>query len=275
MTSVNSRAAAGALNCGHGLSFEPSGRERRLVGCALLELLSSMSWVVHPLSGLLLAFLASVIFTRHRRQWPPVLGSVLLLILLSLHGAEWVVHPAAGLTLALLASLGFHAWRREWPTLLAALAALLVFALLGASWAMFPLLALGFAWLTKVVFSGELVRLAAGHSAVTQVRTAQPSARPLGTQERGALPEQGQGQPLPMDRLTDLPGTKHELRLQKRLEKLERRAQRLGVSLTKEESRPAAPSPVPPAPMPAVSPSPTICSTRRYRWMCSNIFRSM
>ncbi|WP_229776140.1 hypothetical protein [Deinococcus ruber] len=217
-------------------------------------MLHALSWVVHPLAGLTLAFLASVIFSRQRRQWKGVLGAVLLMVLLSRIGAGWVVHPAAGLTIALLSSLGFHAWRREWPTLLAGLIALMVFAVLGASWAIFPLLALGMAWLAKVVFSGELLRLVNGTPSVRQ----EDSAQAIGQPSRAALPQQGSGMALSMDTLGALPRERErgEVRLQKRLAKLERRAQRLGVSLTKEATPPAPPAVVPVRPAPAAPPSP-------------------
>ncbi|ULH17178.1 CCDC12/cwf18 family protein (plasmid) [Deinococcus sp. KNUC1210] len=205
----------------------------------MLGLWSSISWIVYPLTGLTLAFLASVIFSRQRRQWPAVLVAVAVLILLITKGeVKWAVHPAAGLTLALLASLGFHAWRREWPTLLAALVALGVFMRLGAGWAIYPVLALGLAWLTKVVFSGELLRVINRTSPVKQ----EPRAKAL-KQARAALPRQAAGMALPLDLLDAQPRERDEVRLQKRLARLERKAQRLGVSLTKEPAPPSRPPP--------------------------------
>ncbi|WP_425144960.1 hypothetical protein [Deinococcus sp.] len=146
------------------------------------EFLSPVAWIVHPLAGITLAFLASVIFSARRSVWTPLLGAVGLLALLSLTGAHWAVHPAAGLTLALIASLAFQAWKREWPTLLAALLALALFAALGAGWAVYPLAGLTLAWLAKVVFSGELWR-----------ETRRPA---LGAQPSvsGALPAEAQGE---------------------------------------------------------------------------------
>ena len=124
----------------------------------MLEFLSPLAWVVHPLGGILLAFVAANIFSRRRRLSEPVLVAVLLLLALSVLGAGWVVHPAAGLMLALLASVIFHAWRREARTILAALAALAFFAWRGADWALYPLAGLLLAWLPAVLFSGALWR---------------------------------------------------------------------------------------------------------------------
>ncbi|WP_407538213.1 hypothetical protein Q0M94_08865 [Deinococcus radiomollis] len=211
-------------------------------------MLDSVSWIVHPLAGMTLAFLASVIFNRQRRQWPVVLGAVGLLLVLSVLGADWVVHPAAGLSIALLASTVFHAWRREWKTVLAAVLALLVFSALGAGWAVFPLMGLGLAWLMKVVFSGELFR------AAPQERSA---AFLAGTP--AALPAQGGGEAFAVgafsvDTVQERVTARAERRVQKRVAKLERKAERLGlplrVSLEKSPSEPVA------AALPAAIPAP-------------------
>ncbi|WP_407570065.1 hypothetical protein [Deinococcus altitudinis] len=197
-------------------------------------MLDSVSWIVHPLAGMTLAFLASVIFTPRRRPWPVLLGAVGLLIALSLLGAGWVVHPAAGLSVALLASTVFRAWRREWPTVLAALSALLVFSLLGAGWAVFPLMGLGLAWLMKVVFSGELFR-----TGVEQRPLASLDGSPA------ALPARGGGEAFSFGAAQERVTARAERKVQKRVEKLERKAEKLGVPL-RIQSVPEVPA-APPA----------------------------
>ncbi|WP_424951364.1 hypothetical protein [Deinococcus sp.] len=213
-------------------------------------MLESVSWIVHPLAGITLAFLASVIFTRQRRQWPVVLGAVGLLMLLSVLGAGWLVHPAAGLSIALLASTIFHAWRREWLTVLAALAALSVFSVLGAGWAIFPVMGLGLAWLLKVVFSGELLRLSEpGQVAAARSFAASPAALPAqGGGEAffmgaGLETDTGSAQTTP-----ERVAARAERKMQRRVAKLERKAEKLGVPL-----RVSLEQPVPePAPPPAI-----------------------
>ena len=192
-------------------------------------MLDSVSWIVHPLAGMTLAFLASVIFTPQRRQWPVVLGAVGLLLVLSMVGAGWVIHPAAGLAVALLASTVFHAWRREWRTVLAALLALAVFSLLGADWAVFPLMGLGLAWLLKVVFSGELFR-----PGVQQRPVASLNGSPT------ALPAQGGGEAFLSGAVQDRVAARADRKLHRRVMKLERRAERLGVPLSIQNAPEAA-----------------------------------
>ena len=210
----------------------------------VLQLLSSLSWVVHPLGGITLAFIASILFSSaRRRRWPPLLGAVLLLLALSVLGADWLVHPAAGLTLALLASLVFRRWRRERVTVVAALLALLIFAVLGASWVVFPLLALGLAWYAKVTVTGELSR-----------------ARPVGVSRVApvALPAEGSGERLDFSgwgaQVGQQLGERVQRRLAKRVMRLERRAGRLGVPLNLRKPEPPA-SAQAAGPAPASSPS--------------------
>ncbi len=200
------------------------------------DLLEPISWVVHPLGGMTLAFLASVIFSRRGRRSPGLLGALLLLLALSVLGAGWLVHPAAALTIALLASTVFHAWRREKVTILAALIALAVFSVLGAEWAIYPLLGLGLAWLMKVVATGELFRAAP-----------RPSRREeLGRQREkafagspAALPAQAGGEALPVLGFPERVAARIERRLLRRTAKLERKAERLGVPFRVQ----AAPAP--------------------------------
>lgn len=212
-------------------------------------MLEAFGWIVHPLAGLTLAFLASTIFTQRRFQWP-VLVAVLLLVVLSFAGAGWVVHPAAGLGIALLASTIFHAWRREWPTILGALLAVLLMANLGAAWALFPLAALGLAWLAVAVFSGELFRTRPTVRQVPQVQGASPQA----------LPEQAGGQPLGevfdfsglSERVQERVQEKFERRRAKYARKLQRRAARWGVELEPQpRPQPAPVAPPPPLAAPA------------------------
>jgi hypothetical protein len=220
----------------------------------------SVSWMVHPLAGMTLAFLASVIFNRRRRQWPPVLVAVGLLMALSVLGAGWVVHPAAGLTLALLASTIFHSWRQEWRTVVAALVALVVFSLLGAGWAIFPLIGLGLPWLMRVVFSGDLFRA---------TRPEQSAALPGSP---AALPAQGRGDAFFLAGAHERLTARVERKVQKRVARLERRAERLGVplriTLEKPVAAPVAPLPAPllPArPLPSVANGPLLLQSRDER----------
>ncbi len=185
----------------------------------VLQLLSPLAWMVHPLGALTLAFLASNMFSSsRRRRWLPLLGGVLALLALSLLGADWLIHPAAALTLALLASLVFRRWRRERVTMILALVALVIFAVLGAGWVVFPLLALGLAWYAKVTVTGELSR-----SRTVPIRRA----------DSAALPPQGEGEQLHFGSLGGHLGQHLGARVQRRLEgrmvRLERRAARLGV----------------------------------------------
>ncbi|MGY2894114.1 hypothetical protein [Deinococcus sp. UYEF24] len=198
-------------------------------------MLDSVSWIVHPLAGMTLAFLASVIFTPQRRQWPVLLGAVGLLLVLSVLGAGWVVHPAAGLSIALLASTIFHAWRREWTTVLAALLAVLVFSLLGAGWAVFPLMGLGLAWLLKVVFSGELFRPGAEQRPVASLNGSP-----------AALPAQGGGEAFLFGAVQERVTDRAERKMHRRVAKLERKAERLGVPLRLHSAPDALPA-TPPA----------------------------
>jgi len=190
--------------------------------------LDSVSWVVHPLAGIMLAFFASVIFNPQRRQLKTVAVVLVAFVLLSVLGAGWVVHPAAGISIAVLVSLAFHSWRSQWPLLLAVLAGLAVFMALGAGWAIFPLLGIGVAWLFRVVFSGDLFQAAEPGRAPAALR---------GTP--AALPAQGGGEVMRMvtglERLTD----RAERKIQRRVAKLERKAEKLGVPLRVNLEKPA------------------------------------
>ncbi len=198
------------------------------------DLLEPISWVVHPLGGMTLAFLASVIFSRRGRRSPRLLGALVLLLALSVLGAGWLVHPAAGLTIALLASTVFHAWKREWVTIVAALIALAVFSALGAEWAVYPLLGLGLAWLMKVVATGELFRAVPRQERrPVQAFSAAPAA----------LPAQAGGEALPVVGFPERVAARIERRLLRRTAKLERKAERLGVPFRIQ----AAPAPPPAA----------------------------
>jgi len=206
------------------------------------DLLEPISWVVHPLGGMTLAFLASVIFSRRGRQSPRLLGALLLLLALSMLGAGWLVHPAAGLTLALLASTVFHAWRRERVTIVAALIALAVFSAMGAEWAIYPLLGLGLAWLMKVVATGELFRAAP---------RLERQGKPGGQREKtfaaapAALPAQADGEALPVFGFPERMAARIERRLLRRTAKLERKAERLGVPFRVQAAlAPPVPPPV-------------------------------
>ena len=199
----------------------------------MLDVLEPISWVVHPLGGMTLALLASLIFTQRGRRSPQLIFALVMLLALSVLGAGWLVHPAAGMTIAVLASTIFHAWRRERATIIVALGALLVFAFLGAEWAIFPAVGLFMAWLLKVVATGELFR---GASVADRPRSAFAGGP-------AALPEQGSGQPFFMTGLGQsaqgqsklgLPErvtARVEQRLQKRVDRLQHRAERLGVPL--------------------------------------------
>ncbi len=198
-------------------------------------MLESVSWIVHPLAGVTLAFLASVMFNPQRRQWPVLLGAVGLLLLLSMLGAGWVVHPAAGLSAALLASTLFRAWRQEWRTVLAAVLALLVFSFMVAGWAVFPLMGLGLAWLMRVVFSGELFR-----PGVQQGPVASLNGSPA------ALPAQGGGEAFLFGAVQERVTARAERKILRRVAKLERKAERLGVPLRIQSAPEALPA-TPPA----------------------------
>lgn len=200
------------------------------------DLLEPISWVVHPLGGMTLAFLASLIFSRRGRRSPRLLGALVLLLALSMLGAGWLVHPAAGLSIALLASTMFRAWRQEWRTVLAAILALAVFSFMGAEWAIYPLLGLGLAWLMKVVATGELFR-----AAPRQERRPAPAQAFAGAP--AALPAQGGGEALPVVGFPERVAARIERRLLRRTAKLERKAERLGVPLRIQ----AAPVPPPAA----------------------------
>lgn len=200
------------------------------------DLLEPVSWVVHPLGGMTLAFLASVIFSRRGRRSPGLLGALLLLLALSVLGAGWLVHPAAGLTLALLASTVFHAWRRERVTIVAALIALAVFSAMGAEWAIYPLLGLGLAWLMKVVATGELFRAAP--------RQERQDGKAFAAAPAALLTQAG-GEALPVLGFPERMAARVERRLLRRTAKLERKAERLGVPFRVQSA------PVPP-PAPAV-----------------------
>lgn len=193
------------------------------------ELFSPLSWVVHPLGGMLLAFLSTVIFSSRRRHWLPVLAGVAFLLLLAVSGAGWLVHPAAGLALALLASVLFRSWTRYRPTIVLTVLALVAFISLGAEWAVFPLVGLGMLWTLKMLFTGELLRVP------QELKSAQ--AFPGGPVP-AALPGQGGG-----ERLADVSAgltrgvpervaLRLERRVQRRAAKLERKAERLGMSLS-------------------------------------------
>lgn len=219
-------------------------------------MLDSVSWVVHPLAGVTLAFFASVIFNPQRRQLRTVAAALVAFVLLSVLGAGWVVHPAAGISIAVLVSLAFHAWRTEWPLLLAVLAGLAVFMALGAGWAIFPLLGIGIAWLFRVVFSGDLFRAAEPGSTPAALR---------GTP--AALPAQGGGEVFRMVAGIERVAARAERKMQRRVAKLERKAEKLGVPLrvSLEKSAPEGlvaaaqpPTVQPPAsPMPATVPAAT------------------
>ena len=200
-------------------------------------MLDSVSWVVHPLAGVALAILASVVFNPERRHLRAVLTVMGGVVLLSVLGAGWVVHPAAGLTVALLASTLFRSWRTEWRTLLGAVAALLVFSALGTGWAVFPLLGLGLAWLMKVAFSGELFRPA------PQERPAAALAGAPAT-----LPAQGGGEAFSLGAVHERVRARAERKMQKRAAKLERRAENLGLPLQVWLEKPAAEPVAPPSP---------------------------
>lgn len=144
------------------------------------EVLSAVSWIVHPLAGVALAFWGAVIFSRRGREWRPVALVATLIVVLALLGADWVVHPAAGMLLGFFGSRAFRKWRRRWPGLLAGLVAGVVFMGLGAGWLIFPLAVMAMVWLMTAAFTGwnrpEPVALAAPSPA--------------------ALPEQAGGFPL-------------------------------------------------------------------------------
>lgn len=114
-------------------------------------------WFVHPAGGLVLAWLASMIFSDRRRRNLPVMAAALgLLFALVFLGANWLVHPAAGLCVALLASVLFTRRKRHVPVILGTLAVLVALAVLGASWVAFPASGLALAWLAVVLFSGQV-----------------------------------------------------------------------------------------------------------------------
>ncbi len=208
------------------------------------DLLEPISWVVHPLGGMTLAFLASVIFSRRGRQSistsPGLLGALVLLLTLSVLGAGWLVHPAAGLTLVLLVSTVFHAWRRERVTIVVALIALAVFSALGAEWAIYPLLGLGLAWLMKVVATGELFRAAPRLERQEKLggqREKTLAAAPA------VLPAQAGGEALPVFGFPERMAARIERRLLRRTAKLERKAERLGVPFRVQAALVAPPAP--------------------------------
>ena len=203
------------------------------------DLLEPISWVVHPLGGMTLAFLASVIFSRRGRRSPRLLGALVLLLALSVLGAGWLAHPAAGLTLALLASVMFRAWRRERVTIVAALIALAVFSVLGAEWAIYPLLGLGLAWLMKVVATGELFRAAPRLGRQEELERRPASAQPFAGSP-AALPVRGGGEALPLLGFPERVAARIERRLLRRTAKLERKAERLGVPF-RVQAAPVAP----------------------------------
>ncbi|MEF2277852.1 hypothetical protein V3W47_06035 [Deinococcus sp. YIM 134068] len=146
-----------------------------------MEALGELSWVVHPLAGLALAFYASVIFSPRGREWRLVAVCVVLVGLLAVLGADWIVHPASGMLLGFFGSRAFHKWRRSWPSLLVGLVGALFFMTLGASWLIFPLMVMGMIWLFTAAFQAT-----AG--------TRRPGALESGAVT--ALPEAAEGLPL-------------------------------------------------------------------------------
>lgn len=224
----------------------------------MLDVLEPISWVVHPLGGMTLAFLASRIFSQRGRRSPQLFGALVLLLALSVLGAGWLVHPAAGMTIALLASVAFHAWKRERVTIGVALFALFTFMSLGAEWAIFPFMGLFMVWLLKMVATGELFRLGSP-------REERPVSAFPGTP--AALPSQGEGERMFM---VGLPGQVAERvavgaqrRIQRRVDRLQRKAERLGVPLRAQ----AAPEGVnlSKAPAPAEAPGDLLAASRDER----------
>lgn len=212
-------------------------------------MLDSVSWVVHPLAGVLLAFFASTVFDSQRRRLGAVVVTLVAFALLSVLGAGWVVHPAAGISIAALVSLAFRSWRTQWPLLLALLAGLAVFMALGAGWAIFPLLGIGVAWLAQVVFSGEVFRAALSARSVSLPGTP------------AALPAQGGGEVFRMVAGVEAFTARAERRVQRRAAKLERKAEQLGVPLRVRLEK-SVPEPVLPAAPPAVpTPAPLLGAT--------------
>ena len=217
------------------------------------EVLHALNWVVHPLGALTLAFLASVIFTGRRQNWPPVLAGVVFLVLLSRLGADWLVHPAAALCIAVLAANIFHAWRREWVTVVCALLGLALFSALGASWAVFPLVGLGLAWLATVLFSGELFRTPAPGT-VRQVPRPAPAA----------LPAQGSGEAFDLGAMQERLQDRFQRKYVKRVAKMQRKLARRGLlppvnlgpegpMLTKQPPEPQVAAPAPTGSLEALS----------------------
>lgn len=189
------------------------------------DFLDPISWVVHPLGGMTLAFLASRIFSQRGRRSPQLVGALVLLLALSVLGAGWLVHPAAGMTIALLASVAFHAWKRERVTIGVALFALFTFMSLGAEWAIFPFMGLFMVWLLKMVATGELFRAAPNVKQETPAFAGAPAA----------LPSQGEGERmfgagLPRQ-VAERVAVGVERRIQRRVDRLQRKAERLGVPL--------------------------------------------
>jgi hypothetical protein len=200
----------------------------------VLDMFHPLLWVVHPLGGIILAFLSTVIFSQRRRHWLPVLAGVAVLLLLTVSGAGWLVHPAAGLALALLASVLFRSWQKYRPTIVLTVVALITFISLGAEWAIFPMVGFGMLWMLKMVFTGELLRVP------QELKTAQAFAGGTadlggGTDRPAALPGQGRGEAMLKvasqftQSVPDRVAARAQRRMQRRVDKLERRAERLGV----------------------------------------------
>jgi hypothetical protein len=194
----------------------------------VLELFHPLLWVVHPLGGIILAFLSTVIFSQRRRHWLPVLAGVGILLLLTVSGAGWLVHPAAGLALALLASVLFRSWQKYRPTIVLTVVALMVFISLGAEWAIFPMVGFGMLWMLKMVLTGELFRVP------QELKTAQAFAGGS-TGQPAALPGQGRGEAMfsaaaeLAQSVPDRVAASAQRKMQRRVAKLERRAERLGL----------------------------------------------
>ncbi|WP_309571038.1 hypothetical protein [Deinococcus sp.] len=140
----------------------------------------AIAWIVHPLAGIAIAHLASVLFSRQGNHFSHVSRAAGIIVLLSVLGAGWVVHPAAGMLLGFLAKSAFHRWRDHTEALIAGLGASTLCMFLGAEWMIYPLTVLAAIWILTVV------------SRRTDADFAAEEAGDL----PAALPEQGGGLPV-------------------------------------------------------------------------------
>lgn len=117
-------------------------------------MLNSISWIVHPLAGLALAYFASVIYSGRGKDYVAVAWAAGLVVLIGVLGADWIAHPAAGMLLGYFGWRGFVNWRRHWPALPVALVAACAFMIMGAGWMVYPIMVMAVMWLASFMFTG-------------------------------------------------------------------------------------------------------------------------